>query len=184
VLTGLSVATGPAFADMGYDLKAGFVLRGRGQDAAFEAEGMRQQFVAASVAFAVALLVVTFSWQGFFTGGLMPPVARVYAATIQSGVAPGVAGSLLLWAVPGGLLQLVGGSRRQLGVLPSTGLLIANPVAGWGVMAGMAVRLWWERGLGRPAGGLDVIAAGFIAGDALLSFGEAMLKDRARGGGA
>lgn len=184
VLTGLSVATGPAFADMGYDLKAGFVLRGRGQDAAFEAEGMRQQFLAASVAFAVALLVVAFSWQGFFTGGLMPPVARVYAATIQSGVAPGVAGSLLLWAVPGGLLQLVGGSRRQLGVLLSTGLLIANPVAGWGVMAGMAVRLWWERGLGRPAGGLDVIAAGFIAGDALLSFGEAMLKDRARGGGA
>lgn len=184
VLTGLSVATGPAFADMGYDLKAGFVLRGRGRDPAFDADGMWQQFLAASVAFAVALVVVALSWRGYFAGGLMPPVARVYAATIQAGVAPGVAGALLLWAVPGGVLQLVGGSRRQLGVLLSTGLLIANVTAGWGVLAGMAVRLWWERGLRRPAGGLDVVAAGFIAGDALLSFGEAMMRDRERGGGA
>lgn len=184
VLTGLSVATGPAFADMGYDLKAGFVLRGRGADPAFDADGMRQQFLAASVAFGVALVVVGLSWQGYFAGGQMPPVARVYVATIQSGVAPGVAGALLLWAVPGGLLQLAGGSQRQLGVLLATGLLIANPVAGWGVMAGMAVRLGWERGLRRAPGGLDVVAAGFIAGDALLSFGEAMATDRARGGGA
>ena len=28
MLVGFSAATGPAFADMGYDLKAGFILRG------------------------------------------------------------------------------------------------------------------------------------------------------------
>lgn len=183
LLTGFSVATGPAFADMGYDLKAGFVLRGRGRDPAFDLDGMRQQFLAAVVAFATALAVVLLSWRGYFAAGLVPPVAKVYAATIGAGVAPGVAASLLLWAVPGGLLQLAGGSRRQLGVLLSTGLLISNPLAGWGVLAGMAVRLVWERVLARPAGSLDVLAAGFIAGDALWSFGDAVTKGQSLRGG-
>ncbi|MCC6987499.1 MAG: OPT/YSL family transporter [Acidobacteria bacterium] len=182
ILTGFSVATGPAFADMGYDLKAGFVLRGRGTDAAFELDGRRQQFLAASVAFATALVVVLLTWRGYFAAGLVPPVAKVYVATISAGVAPGVAGSLLLWAIPGGLLQLSGGSRRQLGVLLSTGLLIANPIAGWGVLAGIAVRFVWARVLARPAGALEVVAAGFIAGDALWSFGDAVTRPRARGG--
>lgn len=182
VLTGFSVATGPAFADMGYDLKAGFVLRGRGADPAFEAAGRHEQLVAALVAFAVALVVVALSWSGYFAAGLVPPVAKVYVATIQAGVAPEVAPSLLLWALPGALLQLAGGPRRQMGVLLATGLLIANPAAGWGVMAGMAGRVVWTRGLGRPDAALEVVAAGFIAGDALWSFGDALVRDRFRGG--
>ncbi|WP_037194110.1 OPT/YSL family transporter, partial [Rhodococcus rhodochrous] len=32
LLVGFSAATGPAFADMGYDLKAGYILRGNGAD--------------------------------------------------------------------------------------------------------------------------------------------------------
>lgn len=184
LLTGFSVATGPAFADMGYDLKAGYVLRGKGADPAFEADGMRQQFLAASVAFATALVVVGLTWQGYFARDLVPPVARVYVATIRAGVAPGVAEALLLWAVPGALLQWAGGPRRQIGVLLSTGLLIANPVAGWGVMAGMAVRLGWARLLGRPPEVLVPVAAGFIAGDALFSFGESVVRQlRASGTG-
>jgi uncharacterized oligopeptide transporter (OPT) family protein len=182
VLAGFSVATGPAFADMGYDLKAGFVLRGRGADAAFELDGRRQQFVAAMVAFATALVVVLLTWQGYFAADRLPPVARVYAATIGAGVAPGVAGSLLLWAVPGAALQLAGGPGRQMGVLLATGLLIANTAAGWGVVSGLAVRLLWERRAGRPPGGLDVMAAGFIAGDAITAFTSAMVTDRMRGG--
>ncbi len=176
LLTGFSVATGPAFADMGYDLKAGYLLRGAGADPAFELDGMRQQFLAAVVAFATALAVVALSWHGYFARDLVPPVARVYVATIGAGVAPGVAPALILWAVPGALLQWAGGPRRQLGVLLSTGLLIANPAAGWGVMAGMTVRLGWERLLGRPAGQLDAVAAGFIAGDALWSFGDSVVR--------
>ena len=43
LLVGFSAATGPAFADMGYDLKAGYMLRGYGSDPAFEREGRRQQ---------------------------------------------------------------------------------------------------------------------------------------------
>ena len=42
ILCGFSVATGPAFADMGYDLKAGFMLRGNGADMALELEGRKR----------------------------------------------------------------------------------------------------------------------------------------------
>jgi uncharacterized oligopeptide transporter (OPT) family protein len=183
VLTGFSAATGPAFADLGYDLKTGFLLRGLGADPAFERAGRWQQFLAATLAFGLALLVVALSWRGYFAQDLVPPVARVYAATIQAGVAPGVASSLLLWALPGGLLQLAGGSTRQLGVLLSTGLLVANPVAGWGVAAGLAVRLGWARWRPEGTAPLDVVAAGFIAGDALWSFGDAVTRAPGASGG-
>ena len=48
MLCGFAAATGPAFADMGYDLKAGWILRGNGKNPAFELDGRRQQFLAAS----------------------------------------------------------------------------------------------------------------------------------------
>ena len=54
LLVGFSAATGPAFADMGYDLKAGFMLRGHGADPAFEMEGRFQQYLAAMFVFVVA----------------------------------------------------------------------------------------------------------------------------------
>ncbi|MBN8903211.1 MAG: OPT/YSL family transporter, partial [Rhodospirillales bacterium] len=53
LLVGFSAATGPAFADMGYDLKAGYMLRGMGRDAGFERDGRRQQLLAAMFAFVV-----------------------------------------------------------------------------------------------------------------------------------
>lgn len=179
LLVGFSVATGPAFADMGYDLKAGFVLRGRGATPAFELDGRREQFRAACVAFATALVVVGLSWQGYFSAGQVPPVARVFATTIEAGVAPGVAQALLVWAVPGAVLQLAGGARRQMGVLLSTGLLITNAAAGWGVLAGLVLRAVWARGLRRPAGTLEACAAGLIAGDALYSFAQAVGRQQA-----
>src|SRR5205085_10320286 len=55
LLVGFSASTGPAFADMGYDLKAGFLLRGQGADPAFELDGRRQQLYAAMLAFLIAI---------------------------------------------------------------------------------------------------------------------------------
>ena len=85
LLVGFSAATGPAFADMGYDLKAGFMLRGYGADPAFEMDGRRQQLLAAIFAFLVAGVVVLLSYRGFFARNLVAPVDRVYVATIQAG---------------------------------------------------------------------------------------------------
>ena len=38
-------ATGPAFSDMAYDLKCGYILRGCGKDEELELEGRKQQYL-------------------------------------------------------------------------------------------------------------------------------------------
>ncbi len=165
LLVGFSAATGPAFADMGYDLKAGWLLRGEGMDPAFELEGRLQQYWAAMFAFVVAGVVVLLSYQDYFAANLVAPVAKVYVATIKAGATPGVAGQLLLWAIPGALLQLVGGPSRQMGVLFATGMLILSPVAGWAVLTGVVLRLVYGRLRGPAAKAeMEVFAGGAIAG--------------------
>ena len=168
LLVGFSAATGPAFADMGYDLKAGFMLRGYGSDPAFELAGRRQQLIAAIFAFLVAAVVVLLSYRGYFARNLVAPVDRVYVATIKAGASADVAWQLLIWAIPGAIVQFLGGPRRQLGVLLATGLLIPFPVAGWAVLAGIACRVVWERFA--KSDGMEVFGAGVIAGDALYAF--------------
>lgn len=176
MLCGFSAATGPAFADMGYDLKAGWILRGKGQYTRFELDGRRQQLLAAMVAFVVAMPVVLFIFRDYFAQGLVPPVAKVYVAAINAGVSMDIAKSLLIWAIPGAIIQLIGGPGRQMGVLLATGLLINNPLAGWAVMIGILIRAIALRAGGETVRGkLEVLAAGLIAGDALFSFFSSVL---------
>jgi uncharacterized oligopeptide transporter (OPT) family protein len=176
-LVAFSAATGPAFADMGYDLKAGYILRGHGADPEFERDGRRQQLYAAMVAFLVAIVVVYLSWESYFAQDLLPPVDRVYAATIGAGVAPDVARSLALWAIPGALVQWLGGSKRQMGILFATGLLLMAPLAGWAVLAGIVIRFLWTRWRGEAGRSeMEVVAAGVIAGDALFSFFSSVIS--------
>ncbi len=171
LLVGFCAATGPAFADMGYDLKAGSMLRGGGADPAFERDGRRQQLFAAMFAFVIAGLVVLLAHPAYFAGGLVAPVDKVYAATIKAGASSAVAWKLLAWAIPGAILQVLGGPKRQLGVLFATGLLIAFPAAGWAVLLGVVLRLLWMRLRGSAGqADMEVFAAGVIAGDALYSF--------------
>ena len=178
MLCGFAAATGPAFADMGYDLKAGWILRGNGASPAFELDGRRQQFLAASLAFLIAIPVVAFVYGDYFSQGLVPPVAKVYIAAIEAGVSTEIAKSLLLWAIPGAVIQFVGGPARQLGVLLATGLLIANPMAGWAVLIGLLIRIVVLKVRGPDAKGpLEVLAAGLIAGDALLSFFSSVMSN-------
>jgi uncharacterized oligopeptide transporter (OPT) family protein len=176
MLCGFSAATGPAFADMGYDLKAGWILRGKGEHTRFELEGRRQQLLAAMLAFVVAMPVVLLIFRDYFSQGLVPPVAKVYVAAINAGVSFDIAKSLLMWAIPGAIIQLIGGPGRQMGVLLATGLLINNPLAGWAVMIGIAIRAAVLRIGGEPMRNkIEVLAAGLIAGDALFSFFNSVL---------
>lgn len=177
VLAGFSAATGPAFADMGYDLKAGHLLRGEQSGTAFELEGRREQMIAGMVGFGVAIVVVACSYQLFFANHQTAPINAAYVAAIKAGISGETARNLALWAVPGALLQLVGGPRQQLGVLFATGLLIASPMAGWMVAAGIACRLAMHGVLGASARErLEVFAGGVIAGDALYSFFSGVVK--------
>ncbi|MCX5085967.1 MULTISPECIES: OPT/YSL family transporter [Streptomyces] len=170
LLVGYVSATGPAFADMGYDLKAGWLLR---RDHSpwdpYEREGRREQFRAALIGFAAALVVVAVLWQSYFRQGLIPPVAKVYADTVKHGLGdPGVLRTMLLWAIPGALIQLLGGPRRQMGVMLATGLLILTPNACWLVLAALAVRVVYRRIRGpRADEELNLVGAGLIAGSSL-----------------
>jgi uncharacterized oligopeptide transporter (OPT) family protein len=181
LLVGFAASTGPAFADMGYDLRAGFLLRGEGADPAFEYDGRKQQLYAAMLAFLIAIPTVYFAYPGYFSLNLVPPVDKVYVATIQAGATAEVAKAMLIWAIPGAVIQLLGGPRRQLGILLATGLLIPNPMAGWAVLAGIAIRVVVTRVKGDSASGnMEVLAAGFIGGDALYGFGDSVSKTMAK----
>lgn len=178
-LVGFTAATGPSFADMGYDLKTGWILRGSGKFPEFEKQGRRQQYFAELLGFAVAAIVILFFYKNYFMNDLFPPVDRVYAATIKAGASPKVAMYLLLWAVPGAIIQLIGGPARQIGILFATGLLINYPIAGWTALVSLAIRaiLLWKYGE-RIQSPMYVLGGGFIAGSALTSFGTATLKAR------
>jgi uncharacterized oligopeptide transporter (OPT) family protein len=176
VLAGFSAATGPAFADMGYDLKAGYLLRGEQPGSLFEAQGRREQMIAAMLGFGVAVAVVAVSWRLFFDAGKTAPINAAYVAAIKAGISAETARNLAIWAIPGALLQWIGGARRQLGVMLATGLLIANPLAGWLVASGIAFRLIAQRLIGSGIDRhLEVFAGGVISGDALYSFFSGLL---------
>lgn len=178
VLAGFTAATGPAFADMGYDYKAGFLLRGENVDPAFELEGRRQQMIAGMIGFGTAIVVVAISYPLYFGQGLVPPIDAAYVAAIEAGVSASTAQSLIIWAIPGAILQLIGGPRNQLGILLATGLLILSPWAGWMVAAGVVIRVIYGRI--RPGeqakSDLNIFAGGVIAGDALYSFFSGVIK--------
>jgi len=116
----------------------------------------------------IAGVVVLIAYRGFFAQNLVAPVTRVYVATIKAGASADVAWSLAIWAIPGAIIQFLGGPRRQLGILLSTGLLLPFPLAGWAVLIGIACRVVWERFA--KAEGMQVFGAGVIAGDALFQF--------------
>src|SRR5438132_1310736 len=177
LLVGFSASTGPAFADMGYDLRAGYLLRGQGANPSFELAGRKQQLYAAMLAFLIAIPTVYFAHPGYFAQDMVPPVDRVYIATIKAGATADVAMALLIWAIPGAIIQWLGGPARQLGILLATGLLIPNPLAGWAVLVGIAIRIAVLRFRGKEASGsMEVLAAGFIGGDALYGFFDSVIK--------
>lgn len=181
VLVGFVAAGGPAFADAGYDFKAGWLLRGQAQDPAFERYGRRQQLIAGLVGLGVAWVMVALFSGVYFSQDLFPPVDRVYVAAINAGVNASVLQSLLIWAIPGALIQAIGGSDRQMGILLATGLLIVNPLAGWAVLVGLLIRVLVLRFYGaRAETPMTILAAGIIAGDALWGFFSSVTRARWR----
>lgn len=177
LLAGFSASTGPAFTDMGYDLKTGYILRGNGSDKELEIRGRKQQYYTGMIAFGVALLTVVLTYKGFFGQNLVPPIDKVYASTINAGASLDVAMKLLIWAIPGAIIQWIGGPNRQLGVMLATGLLIVSPNACWAVLGGILIRVAVLKIKGKEAEStMSILAAGFIAGDALYSFFTSVFK--------
>lgn len=170
LLTGFVACTGPVFADMGYDLKCGWMLRGYGEDPAYELEGRKQQLLSEIVGVVVALAVVALFMRMHFALDQLPPISRVYATTVMAVANPDIARVLLLWAIPGAILQGVGGAGRAMGILFATGLLINNPIYGIGVLAALVARIIFGKEW------MSIREAGLIAGDGLYGFVSAVLR--------
>lgn len=178
LVAGFTASGGPAFADMGFDLKTGWIVRGCGEDPILEREGRRQQLIAGGIGFLVAAVFVWIESTHYFARDLLPPADRVYAATIAAGASRDVLVRLAVWAVPGAIVQALGGPARQLGVLFATGLLIDNPAAGWTAIAALLARAAIERRYGeRAQTPMYVLAGGFLAGSALTSFATGFRKN-------
>jgi hypothetical protein len=73
---------------MGFDLKAGYILRGFGRNTKFELEGRGQQLYATLLAFLIAIPIVWLAHASYFAQGLVPPVDRVFVAAIKAGPLP------------------------------------------------------------------------------------------------
>ncbi|MEW6080653.1 MAG: OPT/YSL family transporter [Bacillota bacterium] len=170
LLTGYTASTGPLFADFGYDLKTGWLIRGRGQDMAYEKDGRKQQFIAEAVGGIMGLVMVGLFAGMHFKLDLLPPVSRVFAATINAGADPGIVRQLILWSIPGAAIQVIGGPGRAMGVLFATGLLIMSPIYGWGLIAAVIAR----RIIGEEP--MKVREAGLIAGDGIYGFVNSIIR--------
>ena len=128
-------------------------------------------------AFLIAIPTVYFAHPGYFAHDLVPPVDRVYIATIQGRRHRGCRRSA----------ADLGDSRRRPAIArraaaPARHIVRdraadPNPVAGWAVLVGIAIRvamLKWKRA--EASGSMEVLAAGFIGGDALYGFLDSVIK--------
>lgn len=168
VMVGYTAATGPCFADMAYDLKCGYMLRGYGSDPELEKEGRKQQFICEIIGFVVAAIIVAIMAKTYFAQDLFAPSAKSFVVTIEAGTNLEVAKALLIWAIPGAILQWVGG-ERQLGILFATGLLVGNIINGLTIIVALIIRLLYAKDENR-AETLTILGAGSLAGAALYSF--------------
>lgn len=172
VLTGYISSVGPCFADMGYDLKTGWIIRGRGEDPEHEVYGRKQQVYIEIYGAILGIIIVMLFANMTLSQGLIPASSNTFAATCQAVANPEMLKTLLLFAIPGAIVQLLGG-KHMIGVLFATGLVINSPIYGVGVLATVIVRLIFKK---RVDDFMNCRDAGLIAGDGLYSFFASLVK--------
>ena len=111
----------------------------------------------------------------YFDQGLFAPVDATFAKTIEAGAGGGVAKWLLIWAIPGALIQLIGGSK-QVGILFATGLLVGTSINGVTILVALLIRYIVVKRNEEHAQTLNILGAGSLAGAALYSFFTATLS--------
>jgi uncharacterized oligopeptide transporter (OPT) family protein len=159
---------------MAYDLKCGYILRGNGANPELEKEGRKQQYYSELLGFVIAFIMVAFFANRYFDQGLYVAVSKTFVTTIDAGANAEIAKWLLIWAIPGAIIQLVGG-KHQLGILFATGLLVGNILNGITIIAGLIIRLIAVRRNKENEQTLNILGAGALAGAAIYSFFSATL---------
>ena len=95
-------------------------------------------------------------------------------ATIEAGAGGDVAKWLIIWAIPGAIIQFLGGSR-QIGILFATGLLVGSTINGLTILIALLIRFVLVRRNKENEHTLNILGAGSLAGAALYSFFTATL---------
>jgi oligopeptide transporter OPT superfamily protein len=174
ILAGYTAATGPCFSDMAYDLKCGYILRGEGKDPELEKFGRKQQFSAELFGFAVAFVMALLFANKYFDQGLFVAVSNTYKSTIEAGTSAEVAKWLVIWAIPGAVIQWLGG-HKQIGILFATGLLVGSTINGITILVALLIRYIAVKRNPENEATLTILGAGALAGSALYSFFTATL---------
>ncbi len=169
VLTGYISSVGPCFADMGYDLKTGWIIRGKSANPEREVYGRKQQVFIEMLGAFIGIVVVIFFADMTLKDGLIPATSTVFATTAQMGSNMALLKELAIWAIPGAIIQIIG-RKYMFGVLLATGLLINNPIYGIGVVVAVIIR----KIIGDEF--MNCRDAGLIAGDGLFSFFSSLIK--------
>ena len=84
IMTGYISSTGPCFADMGYDLKTGWILRGKGLDPVYEVNGRKEQVKIEAIGVIIGIVTVMIFGTAFMAQGLFPPIANTFVTTIEA----------------------------------------------------------------------------------------------------
>ncbi|MCL2575181.1 MAG: OPT/YSL family transporter [Defluviitaleaceae bacterium] len=169
VLVGYIGAVGMPFADTGIGLKAGWIIRGEGVDPENERYGRRQQVIIKQFGVVIGVGMAVVFGVMLANNDILPPMSVFYASKTASTVSPELIWELVIWAIPGAILQLVFGNK-SVGLMLATGLLINNPIFGITLLAAIGLRL--IIGTKHTA----VRAPGLIAGDGLFGFGANIFR--------
>ena len=163
VLVGYIGSVGLPMHDTGQSLKAGWLLRGQGKDPEYEKFGRRHQVIGKQFGVIIGIGMALVFSMILIGENVIPPMSIFYANTVGEIVDIAFIRELLVWAVPGAILQAAFGSR-SVGLMLATGLLINNPIFGIAVLSAIALRL--------IAGTkhMEIRAPGLIAGDGLFGF--------------
>jgi uncharacterized oligopeptide transporter (OPT) family protein len=104
---------------------------------------------------------------------MIPPVSKVFAATIKAGLQPEILRQLLIAGIFGAILQFVGGAKRAIGILFATGLLINNPIYGAGLLVALLIRWPLQK---KYKTELEIWGGGMVAGDGIYGFINAIIR--------
>jgi uncharacterized oligopeptide transporter (OPT) family protein len=164
VLVGYLGSVSPCLADTAIGLKAGWIIRGKGEDKDHEAYGRKQQVLIKLFGVIIGIFMAVIFGRILINGEVIPPMSIFYANTVGASVEVYLLRELAIWAIPGAVLQFAFGSR-SIGLMLATGLLVNNPVFGISILVALAARLI----IGTKH--MVVRAPGIIAGDGLFGFG-------------
>ncbi|GHV33630.1 hypothetical protein FACS1894187_02450 [Synergistales bacterium] len=163
VMVGYVGAVGPCFSDMGYDLKTGWLIRGKSEDLERELKGRKEQVKIEIVGALVGVIAVILFATMLIGQNAIPPISSVFAKTVKSTADSKILYEMLMWAIPGFLTQAILG-KWMCGVLFGTGLLLNSPKLGVVVLFAICLRLIFGTKW------IDGRKAGLVAGDGLFGF--------------